>query len=52
MAIDVVAGQHWCWLFKVDLFSTLQWRHKERDDVSNHQPHGCLLNRLLKTQNI
>ena len=23
----------------------LQWRHNERDGVSNHQPHNCLLNR-------
>ena len=26
----------------------LQWRHNERDGVSNHQPHDCLLNRLFK----
>ena len=26
--------------------STLQWRHNERDGVSNHQPHDCLLNRF------
>ena len=26
----------------------LQWRHNERDGVSNHQPHHCLLNRLFK----
>ena len=25
----------------------LQWRHNERDGVSNHQPHECLLNRLF-----
>ena len=24
-----------------------QWRHNERDGVSNHQPHGCLLNCLF-----
>ena len=24
-------------------FFSLQWRHNERDSVSNHQPHGCLL---------
>ena len=29
-------------------FSTLQWRHNGRDSVSNHQPHGCLLNRLFR----
>ena len=27
---------------------TLQWRHNERDDVSNHQPHDCLLKRLFR----
>ena len=26
----------------------LQWRHSERDDVSNHQPHVYLLNRLFR----
>ena len=26
----------------------LQWRHNERDGVSNHQPHDCLLNRLFR----
>ena len=24
-----------------------QWRHNNQDGVSNHQPHGCLLNRLF-----
>ena len=28
--------------------TALQWRHHERDDVSNHQPHDCLLNRLSR----
>ena len=27
--------------------TTLRWRHNERDCVSNHQLHDCLLNRLL-----
>ena len=27
---------------------TLQWSHNERDCISNHQPHDCLLNRLFK----
>ena len=27
---------------------TLEWRHNERDGVSNHQPHDCLLNRLFR----
>ena len=25
-----------------------QWRHNERDGVSNHQPHDCLLKRLFR----
>ena len=27
---------------------TLQWRHNGRDGVSNHKPHGCLLNCLFR----
>ena len=27
---------------------SLQCRHNGRDGVSNHQPHDCLLNRLLR----
>ena len=27
---------------------SLQWRHNERDGVSNHQPRICLLNRLFR----
>ena len=27
---------------------TLRWRHNGHDSVSNHQPHGCLLNRLFR----
>ena len=35
----------------------LRWRHNERDGVSNHQPHHCLLNcwfrrRSKKTSNL
>ena len=26
----------------------LQWRHKRRDSVSNHQPHDCFLKRLFR----
>ena len=29
---------------------SLQWRHNECDDISNHQPYHCLLNRLFKAQ--
>ena len=27
---------------------SLQWRHNDHDCVSNHQPRGCLLNRLFR----
>ena len=27
---------------------TLPWRHNDHNGVSNHQPHGCLLNRLFR----
>ena len=27
---------------------SLPWRHNGHDSVSNHQPHGCLLNRLFR----
>ena len=30
--------------------NALQWRHDEPDGVSNHQPHDCLLNRLLRSR--
>ena len=31
-----------------DREQALHWRHNERDGVSNHQPHDCLLNRLFR----
>ena len=31
-----------------DFSTALQWRHYERDGVSNHQPHDYLLNRLFR----
>ena len=30
------------------LFDTLEWRHNERNGVSNHQPRDCLLNHLFR----
>ena len=27
---------------------SFRWRHNDRDGVSNHQPHDCLLNRLFR----
>ena len=35
------------WNQSVTLLS-LRWRHNGRDSDSNHQPHGCLLNRLFR----
>ena len=29
-------------------FYSLHWRHNDHDGVWNHQPHGCLLNRLFR----
>ena len=28
--------------------TSLYWRHNDHDGVSNHQSHGCLLNRLFR----
>ena len=39
------------WILFVSLSdhsSTLQWHHNERDGISNHQPHDCLLNRSFR----
>ena len=37
-----------CWLGGLGAARTLQWRHNERNVVSNDQPHDCLLNRLFR----
>ena len=34
--------------FQVRVLKPLQWRHNERDGVSNHQPRECLLKRLFR----
>ena len=41
-----------CWIVTALVKrNALRWRHNERDSVSNHQPHDCLLNRLfIQTQ--
>ena len=31
-----------------EVFNALRWRHNDHDGVSNHQPRGCLLNRLFR----
>ena len=30
------------------MLGPLHWRHNDHGGVSNHQPHGCLLNRLFR----
>ena len=38
-----------CWIIvNLTQGSTCQWRNNGLDSVSNHQPHGCLLNRLFR----
>ena len=32
----------------IRIVNPLQWRHNERDSVSNYQPHDCLFNRLFR----
>ena len=39
----MVSQVEWC-----PITHTLLWRHNEHDSVSNHQPRGCLLNRLFR----
>ena len=34
--------------YSICTIPSLRWRHNGRDIVSNHQPHGCLLNRLFR----
>ena len=44
---DICSG---CVVIMLISRTSLQWRHNERDGVSNHQPHHCLLNRLFRAQ--
>ena len=43
--IETVPYKTWSVFWKTP---PLQWRHNERDGVSNHQSHDCLLNRLFR----
>ena len=43
----LIGGCHYLRLQETSSVS-LWWRHNERDSVSNHQPHDCLLNRLFR----
>ena len=46
MLVQVKRSQNWLTRYFVNY--PLQWRHNGRDNVSNHQPHDCLLNCLFR----
>ena len=35
-------------IYELEIKAPLQWRHNERDGVSNHRHHNCLPNRLFR----
>ena len=37
-----------CQKNQVNTSYSLQWRHNDRDGVSNHRPHHCLLNSIFR----
>ena len=39
-------------IYAYKVVKSLQWRHNDRDSVSNHQPHDCLLNRLFSRRSM
>ena len=39
---------HSRYIVRILCMYTLQWRHNYHGGVSNHQPRGCLLNRLFR----
>ena len=44
--VSITKGQEWVSM-SLTLYA-LRWRHNERDGVSNHQPHDCLLKCLFR----
>ena len=36
------------YVMALSYLAPLLWRHHGRDSVSNHQPHDCLFNRLIR----
>ena len=49
LPVQLISKTSFCKYFSLTVDrTTLRWRHNERDSVSNHQPHDCLLNRLFK----
>ena len=45
---NTVGYGEWSSRIFLRLLFMLQWRHNERDGVSNHQPHDCLLKHLFR----
>ena len=56
---DVIMCNHsssWIYMIAADNLAPIRcqskrslcWRHNDQNGVSNHQPHGCLLNRLFR----
>ena len=52
---DIIAALHhnvnkgkWGTMLMCENHLSLRWRHNDHAGVSNHQPHGCLLNRLFR----
>ena len=46
--IPIILGVWPFWLTPIFFGQSLRWRHNDHAGVSNHQPHGCLLNRLFR----
>ena len=44
----MTAGDVCVYSTQSSLKKALRWRHNDHAGVSNHQPHGCLLNRLFR----
>ena len=47
MNVIILTNEDYCQLL-IGVSKTLQWRHNGCDGVSNHQPHDCLLKRLIR----
>ena len=48
LKVPVIGGLHKGSVMGSAFPCPLQWRHNERDVVSNHQPRDCFLNRLSR----
>ena len=48
LMVSTIISHHFSTKFILDFIRPLRWRHNDHAGVSNHQPHGCLLNRLFR----